>query len=291
MRLRRRFHTLTGMDRFALGHMAARMRSAERRCVLVLLCSMATALVAGLLAWGPVVLTDNAHRYADQREFAGIPNALDVLSNLPLIAAGAWGWTATRVSRWSALMRRVWRRFFTSIATLGIASLLYHAAPGDFGFALTQLCVAASFSLLLLCFLAERVNARFAGLQACFIACAASMLAAALWWFDAPSPGSGDLRGLLLLQTLPVLLVPAGALALCGRQTTMCDWIAMLCLYGIGRLCGLADTAVLQTTGAVGGHALMHLACAGVAAWPAWRCTQAPRIQRAPEVTHRSTSS
>lgn len=50
----------------------------------------------------------------------------------------------------------------------------------------------------------------------------------------------------MLLQTLPMLLVPAGALALCGRQTTMRDWIAILCLYGIGRLCVLVDAAVLQ---------------------------------------------
>lgn len=291
MWFRARSHTLAGMERLALGHSAARMRSADRRGVLVLLCSMATALVAGLLAWGPIVLTSDAHQYADQRELAGIPNGLDVLSNLPLVAAGAWGWAATRSSRWSTMMRRVWSRFFVSITASGTASLLYHAAPGNFAFALTQLSVAASFALLLLCFLAERVDMRFAGLPACCIACVAAALTAALWWYGASRHGSGDLRGLLLLQTLPVLLAPAGALTLRGRQTTMYDWIAMLCLYGVGQMCDLADVPILQMTGLVGGHALMHLAYAGVAAWPAWRCKQARRLQPAPAFTHRITSS
>ena len=62
-----------------------------RQATLILMVAMALAGVVGLLAWGPVVLVSHMHQFADQRSWRGMPNALNVLSHLPLIPVGIWG--------------------------------------------------------------------------------------------------------------------------------------------------------------------------------------------------------
>ena len=55
------------------------------------LLALAAAVLAGLLwAHGPIGQWADYHAFADRRAWLGLPNAADVLSNLPFLAAGAW---------------------------------------------------------------------------------------------------------------------------------------------------------------------------------------------------------
>ena len=89
----------------------------------------------------------------------------------------------------------------------------------------------------------------------------------------APTGGAVDLRPFLLLQLIPVLLIPAGALSLPGTHTRASDWLFMLVVYAAARGFDLADASIHAATGWLGGHALMHLALAGVAARLAYRAS------------------
>lgn len=143
--------------------------------------------------------------------------------------------------------------------------------PADVNLA-AQSVVAGAFILLLCGFLAERVDARFGSPRACAAALATVVLAAGLCALG----GVLDMRPLLLLQLLPVLLIPAGALSLPGRHTRKADWLLILGLYAAARVCDLGDTSVMRITGgAISGHALMHLCLTAVAAWLAYRASTA----------------
>ena len=244
----------------------------NRRCALFALLAMAFAIAMGLLAWGPILVQPAAHHYADMRSLFGLAHGVNAAFCLPMLAAGVWGWRALRRSAWPAALQTPWRWCFASIAVTAGAAVAYHLAPGERTYLLAQAAVAASFSLLLCSFLAERVHAGFGSHRASAAALGVAALAATLSSLAA----STDLRPLLLLQLLPVLLIPAGALSLPGQHTRQSDWLLVLGLYALARVSDLSDDSVLLATGgALGGHALMHLCMAGVAAWLAYRVSGA----------------
>lgn len=240
---------------------------------------MTLAIAVGLLAWGPVLLHASAHHYADLRSLAGLANGINVLFCLPMLLTGMWGWRALGRSAWPVALQTPWRWFFACVAVSAGLAAAYHLAPGDVGYLAAQAVAAGGFTLLLCGFLAERVDPRFGSRVACLAALGLAGLAACL----AALGSAPDVRPLLLLQLLPVLLIPAGALSLSGRHTSTADWLVMLGLYALARLSDVGDAAVLRFTGgAVSGHALMHLCLAGVAAWLAYRAGAAASVRAAP---------
>ncbi|MBT9527392.1 MAG: hypothetical protein IV105_19225 [Rhizobacter sp.] len=244
----------------------------NRRCALFALLAMTFAIAMGLLAWGPIVPLSGAHHYADMRSLFGLAHGVNAAFCLPMLAAGVWGWRAVLRSAWPAALQTPWRWCFACIAVTAGSAVAYHLAPGDRAYLIAQAAVAGSFGLLLCSFLAERVHAGFGSPRACATALGVAALAASLSSLAAGT----DLRPLLLLQLLPVLLIPAGALSLPGRYTRQTDWLLVLGLYALARVSDLSDDSVLLATGgAISGHALMHLCMASVTAWFAYRISGA----------------
>lgn len=244
----------------------------NRRCALFALLAMTFAIAMGLLAWGPILPQSGAHQFADTRSLFGLANGVNAAFSLPMLAAGVWGWRAVQRSVWPVALQTPWRWCFACIAVTAASAVAYHLAPGERTYLVAQAAVAGSFSLLLCSFLAERVHAGFGSPLACAAAVGVAALAATLSSLAA----STDLRPLLLLQLLPVLLIPAGALSLPGQHTRQADWLLVLGLYALARVSDLSDDSVLLATGgALSGHALMHLCMAGVAAWLAYRISGA----------------
>lgn len=238
----------------------------ERRCALLMLAATGMATLAGLMAWGPVTLQPEAMRYADSRGWIGIPNAMNVLSNLPAVAVGAWGWHGTRSSTWPAHLMRPWRGFHGTVMVAGAISAVYHLSPNVPLFLLSQAALAAAFTLLCCGALAERVDARMGSLRAVVLALVVVGAMSCHMVVAAWVTGELDLRPVLCLQLLPVLLIPAGAMSLSGSVTRLRDWMLMLTAYALARGFEHADQAVFDATGWLGGHALLHLCLALAAA-------------------------
>lgn len=261
-----------------------------RRCALAILAALTLATIVGLLAWGPVVLEASAHQYANQRRWLGLPHAADVLSNLPLLLTGLWGWFATRTNAWPAELRRPWQGFFVCVAGGSLIAATYHAAPSDTGYVLAQIAMSAAFVMLTFGMLAERVNAKFGSRSGAKAAAALVALMAAAAMLSAGIGAAIDLRPFLLLQILPVLLIPAGVLSLPGQHTRGMDWLVMLAFYAAAKVVALADAEIQAATGWISGHALMHLGLAGVAGRLAYRAASAAAAVPAAGPTQRQTS-
>lgn len=251
----------------------------ERRCALLLLAAMGMAVLVGLLAWGPVALQADEFRYADTRRWWGIPNAMNVLANLPVMLAGALGLHRTRTSVWPAHVRMAWQGFHGAVVLSGAAATAHHLAPTVALFVLSQMAMATALTLLCCGALAERVDVRFGSprglaVAGLFVSALALQLAVGTWL-----TGSVDLRPVLLLQLLPVLLIPTGAMSLPGSVTRLSDWMLMLTAYGLARAFEQADVAIFSATGWIGGHALMHLSLACAAGWLTYRAGSASTCQ------------
>ena len=247
-----------------------------RRGALTMLVAMTLATAFGLLAWGPVPIGISAHVYADTREWLGIPNASNVLVNLPLFWLAVWGWCATRASGWPGWMRTPWQWFHLLAMATALTSGRYHAAPNDTLFVISHIGQASAFTMLTLGVLAERVDARFGSIACCMTSVAAITLTGGAMAYAGRFDGAIDMRPLMLLEILPVLLIPAGALSLKGTHTEASIWFVVLALYGSSKLFDVGDSAIFGLTGGrIGGHSLMHLSLSVVVGWMAYRAAVA----------------
>jgi len=147
----------------------------------------------------------------------------------------------------------------------GLASAYYHLAPDNAGLAWDRAAMALAFMAWLSAVIAERVGAR-AGLALLVSLCAAGQ-AAVVYWYWSETQGAGDLRPWLLVQLMPILLVPLLLWLYPPRYSYGRVALAVVGLYLVALLFDLGDRAVFAfTDGLVGGHTLKH-AIAALAAW------------------------
>lgn len=243
-----------------------------RQATLILMVAMALAGVVGLLAWGPVVLASHMHQFADQRGWRGVPNALNVLSHLPLIPVGIWGlWRVSRLPAGERL-RWIWFWFFVCQLLATIGGMAYHFAPDDASFMWDQVPKSAASTLFALAFLAERVDRRMGHSGAVALGLLAALLGGVWWIFTAERDQVGDLRPLMWLEMLPVLLVAAGAWTLNGHLLTRQDWLRSQLSFVVAQAVDWGDGWIFDATHqAISGHAIRHLALAACCGWVAYR--------------------
>ena len=98
---------------------------------------IATTLIAVLVTFSfvePVPQDPVYHNFADRRTFWGIPNTLDVLSNIALAVVGFMGIIAALKglggSKFDATVFQ-YLVFFSGVFLTGLGSLYYHLAPSN----------------------------------------------------------------------------------------------------------------------------------------------------------------
>lgn len=233
--------------------------------VLVLLAILA-------LAWhGPVPQWTHYHHFADARVWHGLPNAWNVLSNLPFALVG--GWALLRWRRCPPAGAQAWTVFAVALLLTALGSSYYHWAPDNTRLVFDRLPIAWACAALTCGFLAQRVDARWAGAAPLSVAWAVAT-ASVLYWWGTEQGGVGDLRPYLLVQFLPMVLVPAALLmrmAPRGSAPGACvsdqAWWAVLALYGLAKLAESADAPLFDALSHLtSGHVLKHLLAAAAAA-------------------------
>ncbi|WP_442776005.1 hypothetical protein [Sphaerotilus montanus] len=152
-------------------------------------------------------------------------------------------------------------------------SSYYHWAPDNARLVFDRLPIAWACAALTCGFLAQRVDVRWAGVVPLVTAWGVATASVLYWWFTEQG-GVGDLRPYLLVQFLPMVLVPAALLmrmAPRGSAPGACvsdrAWWAVLALYGLAKLAESADAPVFEALShTTSGHVLKHLLAAAAAA-------------------------
>ena len=226
------------------------------------------------LAWaGPIAQWPSYHEFADARSWLDLPNAANVLSNLPFAVIGVWGlWRLSRIPREAAGdgAHAAWVMFSAAVAITALGSAIYHWAPANGPLVLDRLPIAWACAALTCALMAERVDPRWGRAPMLAGAMVVATLSVALWWIT-ESRGQGDLRAYLWVQFLPMMLVPAVLLlrlpATGSRLTPASAWWTVLALYGLAKLMEVADHVVFDAIGWASGHTFKHLLAAAGAWW------------------------
>ncbi len=220
---------------------------------------LAVAVVAGLVAVLARPLPQDLayHDFADRRAVLGLPNGLNVLSNVGFLLAGVW--SLARVTR-AALP--AWERvaglvFAVGLLLTGLGSAWYHVGPSNASLVWDRLPLSALFPTVFAVVIGDRVSTALG--RALLAPLVLGAVASVVWWHLID-----DLRPYALAQFLPMLLIPLMLLMLPGRRPAA-PLVAGIALYAVGKLAEVADGAILALGGMLSGHTLKHLLAAAAA--------------------------
>lgn len=210
------------------------------------------ALAALLALHGPILQPDDYHAFADARPLLGLPNAADVLSNLGFAIAGIWGLLATGASIKASPGRAGYTLFLVALVLTAAGSAYYHWQPDDARLVWDRIPIALACAGLLAAMHAETTRSAHGARHTALLAIAA--VASVLWWH-----ASADLRPYLLLQILPLVLIPLWQWqGRAPRRERLGFGLAIL-LYVLAKAAELADHHVLDASALLSGHTLKHL--------------------------------
>jgi hypothetical protein len=242
----------------------------------------AIAATVGILFLLPAIPQSEAyHDFADKRVLLGIPNCLNVVSNVFFLFVGAWG-LRTVFRRAQFLDRRErwpYATFFIGVTLTAFGSSWYHLNPGDATLVWDRIPMTIGFLSLVAAILAERISVPV-GLWL-LVPMIAFGVGSVLYWEATQQQGRGDLRpyafaqfGSLLILLLLIFLFPA-------RYTRTYDLGVSLAFYALAKLLEAADRPIFIALKFVSGHTLKHLAAAVSAYWIVRMLRLRHAIQRA----------
>ncbi|MDH3714690.1 MAG: ceramidase [Gammaproteobacteria bacterium] len=218
-----------------------------------------------VLTWVPPLAQDPAyHDFADQRSLLGIPHFGNVISNLPFVAVGAYGfwYTAARSSHDSAVLpgeRYAQLIFFAGIALTGLGSTWYHLQPDNLSLVWDRAPMTLGFMALFGMMISERVSPKL-GIGLLLPLCLIGLLSV-YWWAI-----RDDLRAYAIVQFYPILVMIFILWQLPSRYTHGNWYWGVLAWYAVAKVCEALDARLFEVLQWVSGHSLKHV-FAAVSAW------------------------
>lgn len=199
------------------------------------------------------------HFFADTRTWLGIPNTLNVVSNVGFLIVFA-AWLLAPRARVAEIV------FFAGIFLTSIGSSYYHLAPNNRTLPWDRLGMAIAFMALLAILVERRITPRapLVWLAALVAFGIASVVVSAV--FD-------DLRLYGVAQFFPIIVL----------LIFIEGWLwGAAAMYATAKACEVFDRCIFDALrGTVSGHTLKHLfAAAGI--WCIWRWLRTREYNRAP---------
>ena len=195
------------------------------------------------------------HVLVDQRAFLGVPNFLDVVSNLAFVLVGAIGLRfcfkdTLQGACWS------WRVFFAGVGLVGLGSAYYHWAPANATLLWDRLPMTIGFMGLFTALLSEHIDCRIE--KYLLLPAILAGFASVIYWycFD-------DLRFYAGIQSISLLTVPLVLFLFRGRYTRRMLLLVALFAYVLAKVAEMYDREVFAFTRQhLSGHTLKHLLAA-----------------------------
>lgn len=217
------------------------------------------ASLAVVLTRPPIPQDQAYHVFADQRAWLGIPNCLDVLSNIPFAIVGLAGLVVTfrrrPVEQWP------YATLFAGAALTAFGSAYYHWAPDNARLVWDRLPMTLGFMGLLCAVIAERVSLALS--RWLLVPLMAIGGASVAYWHWSELRGAGDLRPYALVQFGSLLVVLLVLVLYRARYTGSGYFFAGIGAYLAAKVFEAADQQIFALGQVVSGHSLKHLAAAG----------------------------
>lgn len=219
--------------------------------------------VIGVFFFPPMPQDLSYHQFADDRVVSGVSNFWNVSSNFLFLIVGFLG-VFTLVSRPTERLPKgalpIYWLFFTSLILVGLGSGYYHLDPNNPSLVWDRLPMTLAFIAFFSAIVGEFVSYSLA--QRLLVPLGILGLLSVGYWAYTEELNRGDLRFYVLIQFLPMLLIPVIIFLYKGNcRYSPYIWL-VLAGYVLSKLFEFWDQPIYELTGGVSGHALKHVAAA-----------------------------
>jgi hypothetical protein len=234
---------------------------------------LAGGIALALALLPPVAQPQDYHRFADARVWLGVPNFLNVVSNLALLWAAVAGCCVLRNVP-LRMERLPYLLFFLALAATALGSAWYHLAPDDARLFWDRLPIAVCFAALLSAVIAERLS--LGGGVSLAVPLAATGAGTVWYWLYSEGQGAGNVLPYFAFQLYVLLAILLLMLRCPSRYSRGGDLYRVVALYGAALAAELLDRPLYALGGIVSGHTLKHL----LAALAAYQLVRMLRLRR-----------
>lgn len=228
----------------------------------IILAIIVVAMIA-VFSFDPIAQQSGYHNFADQRRIFNIANFFNVLSNLPLVIIGIMGICLVALRRATGgltELRAMYLAFFFGVFLTGFGSAYYHYQPDNNTLLWDRLPMTIAFMALFSAIIGDYISTQLA--RTLFAPLLILGIASVVYWYATELGGHGDLRAYVLVQFLPVLLIPL-ILWLFDSTAHHDKYIwGIIGAYTTSKLMELFDARIYSVFGLLSGHSLKHLVAA-----------------------------
>ncbi|MDR2874419.1 MAG: ceramidase [Methylobacillus sp.] len=188
--------------------------------------------------------------YIDKRAWLGLPNAANVLSNLPFLFLGVWGLFVLRArQRSSRPVGTLW--FFIGFILTCFGSSYYHLEPNGIHLIFDRLGMTVAFAGMLGIATGERISAR-SGRAMTVLITVTGLLAAWIAYTNLTPWAVVQFGGIALILALACIRFLPGTLGV--------PLGGIIVFYTLAKIMEMNDAAIYRLTHEfVSGHTLKHL--------------------------------
>lgn len=228
----------------------------------LLLFGLAMAALVAVLP--PLGQPQAYHRFADARALLGVPNFLNVASNLAFLWVALQGLAVLRKARPGAFTatteRWPYAVFFLGLAATCFGSSWYHLEPDHAGLFWDRLPIAACFGALLAATLGDRLGPGWGlGALAPLVIVGVGTVC---YWRYSTAQGAENVLPYFAFQAATLFSLLALTLGCPSRYTRSKDLAYAALLYAVAVGAEQADAAIFTLGQIVSGHTLKHLLAA-----------------------------
>ncbi|MBC8371571.1 MAG: alkaline phytoceramidase [Planctomycetes bacterium] len=230
----------------------------NRRLGVALIALISVSAIIAIFLVEPLLQEFSFHDFSDKREFFGVRNFFDIASNLPFLIVGILGvWQVLSSERIQLVseLRPAYLILFAAVAAVAFCSSYYHFNPNNESLVWDRLPMTLAFMSLLAIVVGEMLSAKLG--RALLWPLIAIGLYSIYHWVSAD-----DLRVYVLVQFLPMLLIPVMLFCFRGRFDSVRGYWLLLLAYGAAKLFEYFDVQLFEVLGVVSGHSLKHVAAA-----------------------------
>lgn len=235
----------------------------ERRWKIWILVGVVIIGIVGIF-FVPRIPQDQAyHGFADTRRILGIPNFWNVVTNLPFLLVGLFGFAAFPRNAWIAGvpgLRLASKIFLAGTILVGLGSAYYHYAPSNISLVWDRLPMTISFIAFFVIVMGDSISPTC--VEKLIWPLVLLGVGSVGYWYATELRGAGDLRPYALVQFLPAALLPL-ILVLFGTNHLRVGFLwGTLVMYALAKVVEHFDKAIYDATAVISGHSIKHLLAA-----------------------------
>jgi hypothetical protein len=218
----------------------------------LLLITLAFIAIIAMFLVHPINQNEHYHKFSDEHALGGIPNFLNVVSNLPFLLVGLLGLIQARNFKVNKLQYIV---FFFGISLVSVGSAYYHFNPTSQSLVWDRLPMTLAFMALFSIIISEYINDKAGQVMLLPLLCI-GIISIIVWLIG------NDLRMYGLVQFYPILAIPIVLMFYKSSGKSSKAYWFLLIAYIIAKLFEHFDLQLYSVLKIISGHSLKHIAAA-----------------------------